>query len=333
MPNEATNNNNGNNESRADEAPYSFLDDPIQDMVNEGDHDEPGDSKDGVNKKSDKNDSPISPELQARLDKMEDERAIDRQTVEFLKGQNSILESQLRGGDKKEEVKDEPLLKVPSKEALQKALTDPDTAVDSLVGMFEEFGKNILERINKVDESGRTEHQKRDQHARWQSAMAQDRQEAIDEFGEDTLNNKEFIAEADKEMERVIARRGGRSLADVQPGDFSAVAARVHSRWLRAGKLDANANNSSRNGNNDSDTRDSRRPTLREISREVSSDRLGGNGGGPRGSGGKKTMADLYPNDRDLRIADAARKRMGVSEEAWVRSRQAILAEENDDAR
>ena len=305
----------------ADDAPFSFLDDPINEMINEGDHDEPGgDKKDEGGDKKD--DVAISPALQARLDKMEEERAIDRQTVEFLKGQNSILENQLRGGDKKGEVKDEPLLKLPDKATLQKALSDPDTAVDALTGMFEDFGKNILARIDKVDEQGRTEHARRDQHARWQASMAQDRQEAIAEYGEDVLNDPEFIKEADAEMARTISRHGGKTLQDVQPGDFMAVASLVYARRLKAGKIGEN-----KNGNN-GDTRSDRRPTLREIHREIdSSDRLGN--GGPRGGGGSaRTMQDLYPNEKDFRIADAARKRMGVSPEAWVRSRLAIQAEE-----
>ncbi len=321
MP-DATNNDNKDTRN-VDDAPFNFLDDPISDLVSEGDHDEPkGDKKD----EGSHDDAPISPALQTRLDRMEEQLEEHRQTAQYLKGQNSILEGQLRGDGKKEEKVEKPLLSV-DKTKLQAALSDPETAVDTLTTMFEDFGKNILERVTQVQEESRGEHSRRDQHARWQSAMAQDRQEAIDEFGESTLNDKDFIAEADKEMEKVIARRGGRSLADVQPGDFSAVASRIYARWLRVGKI----NEGSRNGNNSSsDDRNNRRPTLREISREVSSSDRSLSNGSPRGggNGGAKTIADLGMSPRDTRIAQAAAKRMGVSEEAWVKNYNAGQAED-----
>jgi hypothetical protein len=314
-PDATKNGNEASREERINDAPFSFLDDPISDLVSEGDHDAPpGDKKDeGV-----KDDAPVSPALQARLDKMEESLEEHRQTAQYLKGQNSILEAQLRGDSKEEKKVEKPLLSV-DKTKLQAALSDPETAVDTLTTMFEDFGRNILERVTQVQEESRGEHSRRDQHARWQTQMAQDRADAITEFGEDTLNDKDFIAEADKEMEKVIARRGGKSLADVLPGDFMSVAALVYGRRLKAGKI----NNEVRNGNGD--TRDSRRPTLREISREVSSSDRSVSNGGPRGggNGGAKTIADLGMSPRDTRIAQAAAKRMNVSEEAWVKNYKA----------
>jgi hypothetical protein len=112
----------------------------------------------------------------------------------------------------------------------------------------------------------------------------------------------------------------------VQPGDATYAAMVVYNRWLRSGKvsIDAKSNGNGSNGSGD------RRPTLREISRQVDSSDRSMNGGGPRGggSGGAKSIADLGMSPRDTRIAQAAAKRMGVPEERWVANYVAGQAED-----
>src|ERR1700689_837353 len=123
--------------------PFSGMDDPIAELASEGDHEEPSGE---TNPDDIKPEGEVSPAVQALLDKMEAALAEHAETVQYLKGQNAIL-AQNRPTEKKEEkVVEEPLLKLPDKASLQKALSDPDTAVDALTNMFSEFGDNIIKR-------------------------------------------------------------------------------------------------------------------------------------------------------------------------------------------
>lgn len=340
MPDATKNGNEASREERINDAPFSFLDDPISEMISEGDHDDPAGGGPGAGSESgdkDKGDKDVSPAVQAQLDRMAEQLEEQRQTTQYLRGENRVLSDQLRGGDKKEDKVEKPLLSI-DKEKIKAALADGDTAADTLFGMFEDFGKNILERVNKVQEESRGEHSRRDAHSRWQAAVNDDLQNVRSEIG-DLADDATFQKEVDPVLFDRISKRTGKSkealmLTDVQPGDATYAAMVVYNRWLRSGKVSIDGkftnNGESRNGNGNGNGNGDRRPTLREISRQVDSSDRSMSGGGPRGggNGGAKSIADLGMSPRDTRIAQAAAKRMGVPEERWVANYNAGQAED-----
>jgi hypothetical protein len=156
-------------------------------------------------------------------------------------------------------------------------------------------------------------------------AYQRDIGEVKEKFGH-MLGNKEFNAAADEAIMGIIRLRGGQTVNDYMPGDLMSAASRVYGEWLSSGKIKPQG----QNGNSQTV------PPLREVARRPFGDLESGNGAGTgQRSGPAKTINDLFPNDRDRRIAREVYRQTHeaepqITEERWVASY--LRARQNDDS-
>jgi hypothetical protein len=295
----------------------NFDNDPIGSLNAIADDDEPETPEDGKSD-STKGDETVPTHIQARIDKAEERAIAAEQTNKFLQGKMSGIEQQLnRLGQPKTEEKIEekkPIFVLPTKEKIQGLLEKSDTAADTILGLFKDFGTGIEERLGEISQNNESQFKSRDAKARFEAAYRADGQSVLDEIGKDLAYNEEFSADCDKEVARLIQLRGGNSY---MPGDLSAAAMKIHARWQKEGKVPDNQN---QNGNNS-------RPKLRDVIRRVDGDtnRLGN---GNNKNGAPKSLQDLGLDSREERVARLTMKRLGVSEAEFVKN--TILAKQED---
>ena len=276
---------------------------------------------------STKGDETVPTHIQARIDKAEERAIAAEQTNKFLQGKMSGIESQLANLGKKEEppakVEAKPIFVLPTKEKIQGLLEKSDTAADTILGLFNDFGKGIEERLVEISTNNETQFKSRDARARFEAAYKADGQSVLEEIGKDLAYNEEFSGECDKEVARLIGLRGGNSY---MPGDLSAAAMKVYGRWMKEGKVPTTENgkeSQTQNGNGSP-------PKLRDVIRRVSGDtnRLG-NGNGDR-SGAPKSLQDLGMDAREERVARLTMKRLGVTEAEFVKNTIAARQEDGN---
>lgn len=269
--------------------------------------------------------TPDQTALVARLDKMEEENIALRQRVDIQNGQISIL----RGGEKKEEQAppQRKRIRIPSREELAQKLSDPNTAVDGMHQLLMDLGNQFQEIVDESRTEAETQFRTRDTSNRLNSALQDDQRSTVEEYGADLIRDPEFIRDADAEGDKLARRRGH---TNYTPGDFNLLATRTYKTWLESGKLDdwkTKRDKQSGTRNGAPSAANGRPPSLREVTRSVGrSDFVDtSNGRGAEAS----SLADLYDGDpREIRIARANMKRMGLSEKEWVASFRASRTED-----
>lgn len=255
--------------------------------------------------------------LTARLDKLEEENISLRQRVDIQNGQISILR---QPGDTKPPEPPQPKrIKIPTREELAQKLSNPETAVDGMHQLLSDLGTQFQELIDDARNNSEQQFKTRDVSTRLQSALADDQRTTIEEYGQDLIKDQDFIRDADAEGDKLARRRGH---TNYNPGDFNLLATRTYKNWLESGKYDEwkMKRNKTVNGNN-------RTPSLREVTRSVGrSDFVDtSNGRGTEAS----SLSELYGGDaREIRIARANMKRMGLTEKEWVASFKASKTED-----
>lgn len=177
---------------------------------------------------------------------------------------------------------------------------DPAQAIRDLVeGISTDKSRSAAKEV-RTDVETRIAGRERTEQFR--AAYNTDIQEARKEFG-DVLNDPDFQKEADKELQRIITARGGKTLQDTLPGDVSAVAGIVAFRWSKAGKLKAEAKAEA----------EAPRRSLRELIETVPrSDSVGSGNDGRGGSRGGLSFEKVYSSERDRSAARKAMRGFGL---------------------
>lgn len=270
--------------------------------------------------------APDQTALAARLDKLEEENIALRQRSDIMNGQMSILRERERTGQQPAQETPQPRrIRIPTKEELALKLSNPDTAVDGMHALLTDLGTQFQEMIDETrSEAGRA-FQQRDVSNRLNSALADDQKATLEEYGADLIKDPEFIRDADAEGDKLARRRGH---TNYTPGDFNLLATRTYKTWLESGKLDAwNTKRQGTNGGNRLGSNGVKPPSLREVTRSVGrSDFIDNTSGRP---GETSSLSELYNGDaREIRIARANMKKMGLTEKEWVASFRASRAED-----
>jgi len=267
--------------------------------------------------------TPDQSALTARLDKLEEENISLRQRVDIQNGQISILKGPAQ--------KDEPApperkrIRIPSREELAQKLSNPDTAVEGMHQLLSDLGNQMQEMVDESRVEAEQGFRSRDANNRLTTALQDDQRTTIDEYGQDLIRDPEFIRDADTEGDKLARRRGH---TNYTPGDFNLLATRTYKNWLESGKLDDwKAKRGNKTGVANGSTANARPPSLREVTRSVGrSDFVDtSNGRGTEAS----SLSELYDGDpREIRIARANMKRMGLTEKEWVASFRASRSED-----
>jgi hypothetical protein len=262
--------------------------------------------------------------LTARLDKIEEENISLRQRVDIQNGQMSILRQQ--SPDQKP-TEPPPLkrIKIPSREELAAKLSDPNTAVQGMHELLSDLGTQFQDIIDETRDNAERNFRTRDFSTRLNTALSEDQRTTVEEYGQDLIRDPDFIRDADAEGDKLGRRRGH---TNYTPGDFNLLATRTYKNWLESGKLDDWKTKRAKTENGrDRQPTNGRTPSLREVTRSVGrSDFVDtSNGRGAEAS----SLADLYNGDaREIRIARANMKKMGLSEKEWITSFKASKSED-----
>lgn len=273
--------------------------------------------------------APTTPDqsaLSARLEKLEEDNISLRQRVDIQNGQISILRQP--GADTKVPEPPQPKrIRIPSREELAQKLSDPNTAVQGMHELLTDLGSQMQEMVDEARTSAESNFRTRDFTNRLNSALAEDQRTTIEEYGQDLIRDPDFIRDADSEGDKLARRRGH---TNYNPGDFNLLATRTYKNWLESGKLDQWKNKREPQGSRQgltNGTINGRVPSLREVTRSVGrSDFIDSSGG--RGAEAS-SLSDLYSGDaREIRIARANMKKMGLSEKEWIASYKASKAED-----
>lgn len=270
--------------------------------------------------------TPDQSALTARLDKLEEENISLRQRADVLNGQVSILRERGPTPQQAQEPPQPKRIRIPSREELQQKLSNPETAVDGMHQLLTDLGNQFQEMVDEARTDAAQNFRTRDLTTRVQSALAEDQRSTVDEFGSDLIRDPEFIRDADAEGDKLARRRGH---TNYTPGDFNLLATRTYKVWSDSGKLaDWTARRSKANGNGNPVTRNAARPpSLREVTRSVGQSDFVDTSGGR--SGETSSLSELYNGDaREIRIARANMKRMGLTEKEWVASFRASKSED-----
>lgn len=264
--------------------------------------------------------TPDQSALTARLDKLEEENISLRQRVDVQNGQISILR-QGPAAEKPPEPPQPKRIRIPSREELAQKLSNPDTAVDGMHQLLSDLGTQMQEMVDEARSTAESNFRTRDVSNRLNSALTEDQRSTLEEYGQDLIRDPDFIRDADAEGDKLARRRGH---TNYTPGDFNLLATRTYKNWLESGKYDdwkakrAKTVNGATGG---------RTPSLREVTRSVGrSDFVDtSNGRGAEAS----SLSDLYNGDaREIRIARANMKRMGLTEKEWINSFKASKSED-----
>lgn len=263
--------------------------------------------------------TPDQSALTARLDKIEEENISLRQRIDIQNGQMSILRQQ---GDKAPPEPPQPKrIRIPTKEELAAKLSDPATAVQGMHDLLSDIGAQMQEMVDDARNTAESNFRTRDASSRLNTALTEDQRSTFEEYGQDLIRDPDFIRDADSEGDKLARKRGH---SNYTPGDFNLLATRTYKNWLESGKYDDWKSKRAKTVNGANGVRT---PSLREVTRSVTrSDFVDtSNGRGTETS----SLSDLYNGDaREIRIARANMKKMGLSEKEWIASFKASRAED-----
>lgn len=264
--------------------------------------------------------TPEQSALTARLDKIEEENISLRQRIDIQNGQMSILRQQ--GQPPPPEPPQPKRIRIPTKEELAQKLSDPATAVQGMHDLIADLGTQFQEIIDETRTDAERNFRSRDFSTRLNTALSEDQRTTLEEYGQDLIRDPDFIRDADSEGDKLARRRGH---TNYTPGDFNLLATRTYKNWLESGKYDDWKSKRAKTVNGTNGV--NRTPSLREVTRSVGrSDFVDTSGG--RGTEAS-SLSDLYGGDaREIRIARANMKRMGMSEKDWIASFKAAKAED-----
>lgn len=263
--------------------------------------------------------TPDQSALTARLDKIEEENISLRQRIDIQNGQMSILRQQ---GEKQPEPPPQPKrIRIPTREELAQKLSNPETAVQGMHELLSDLGTQMQELVDDARNTAESNFRTRDFSNRLNSALAEDQRTTLEEYGQELIKDPDFIRDADTEGDKLARRRGH---TNYNPGDFNLLATRTYKNWLESGKLD---DWKSKRAPNNSNRSNGKVPSLREVTRSVGrSDYIDNSSG--RGTE-TSSLSDLYGGDaREIRIARANMKRMGMTEKEWIASFKAAKSED-----
>lgn len=283
-----------------------------------------GEPTEGEGEASPPTPTPDQSALTARLDKLEEENISLRQRVDVQNGQISILRQSPQSQDKPPEPPQPKRIRIPTREELAAKLSNPDTAVQGMHELLSDLGNQMQELVDDARTTAESNFRTRDVSNRLNSALSEDQRTTIEEYGQDLIRDPDFIRDADAEGDKLARRRGH---TNYNPGDFNLLATRTYKNWLESGKLDEWKGRRNPSSNRVNDRTNGKIPSLREVTRSVGrSDFVDtSNGRGAEAS----SLADLYGGDaREIRIARANMKRMGMSEKEWIASFKAAKAED-----
>jgi hypothetical protein len=277
----------------------------ISDQLNDAPTDEPKVEEPKVDEKE--------AAREARFEKLERQLLESQQEAQFMRGYLQRQQAEQTRPQPEPEDKEEPL----DYDGLTKDMeTRGAKALHEFVDT--QIEKRVQKALKEVDGrvNGRI-NQDRAVDGRRQ-AFANELNTCMSEF-KDFWSDDTFKSEADVEAMKILSMRGGKTLADFQPGDLYSAASRVAARWERAGK--GKTEEQPRNGS-----------SIREISRRVpATDNLGNGNNGHR-SAAPKAIDDLGMSDKEKMAAKNVFKKLkelnpGMNETKFVQYYQEGEAE------